>query len=122
MAAQIKVVGEQEIQGAAPLGALSAPTPDHSAAVAELQNAARIFATRLGAVETAIQGVPRAVGLLQSLAAALGARAVMVIALFGALGLATAAILSPSQNTLAIFGGYCVMIYLPLAILAYRGK
>ena len=93
------------------------PAPDPSI-VAALQS----LNGRLQAVEGAIQGVPKALGLIGALTRALGNRALMLIALLGCMGLAGATALWPSTIGLAILGLFAVLVYLPMAYLASRGN
>src|ERR1700690_3859924 len=91
--------------------AASGPSPEVVAAF-------QAIVGRLQAVEAAVQGVPKAVGLMRVLLAALGARALVGIALLGCLGLAAAAALHPSWEGCAIFCAFAVLGYLPIAALA----
>lgn len=127
MAAAIKVVEEHEIQtdGAtepsvqvAPAQAASQSQPPDPQIVAALH----ALNGRLQAVEGAIQGVPKTVGLIRTMTRALGANVLMTLALLGCLGLAGATAFAPSWQGAAISGGFAVLVYLPLAALAYWGK
>ncbi len=127
MAAAVKVVEEEEITAETPVRVIpphmptatppapAAPHPDIVAAIQQLNG-------RLQAVETTIQGVPASIGLIRSLIAALGNRALMALALLGCLALAGATALWPSWQGLAIFCGFAVLAYLPMAYLASRGN
>ena len=121
--AAVRIVEEADVgpygdppNPAAPIQ-LPPPAPDPSI-VAALQS----LNGRLQAVEGAIQGVPKALGLIGALTRALGNRALMLIALLGCMGLAGATALWPSTIGLAILGLFAVLVYLPMAYLASRGN
>ncbi len=134
MAAQIRVVEEKPVDGI-PEGLIEATdtvvhvsretTPPLSAPAAV---DSRVLATfqaldgRLKAVEQAVIGVPRSLGVLQGLLRALGTQALMALALIGCLALAAAVILNPTLVGAAILGAVAMVLYLPLAALALWGK
>ena len=74
---------------------------------------------RIIALESVIGSVPKAATVIRALLAALGVRVAMFFALAGALGLAVPAVLWPDWQRLLTLGGYAVLVYLPLAALAY---
>lgn len=125
MGSVISIVEETPVEGTtyAPIPAeplklpLEQPQP-HPQVVQALKS----LADRTAALEMAIQGVPKAAGIIRALLKALGARALMFVALIGCLGLAVATALSPSWPGLSIFGSFSVLVYLPLAYLASRGN
>lgn len=134
MAAHIRVVDERAMgpverlamNGIDPAAA-HIPPPAPSAALSEphpeVVKAIHALAGRLQAVETATQGVPKTVGLIRVLLAALGARALVCLALLGCLGLAAADAVHPTWEGTATFGAFAVLVYLPIAALAYfRGN
>lgn len=124
MVANIRVVEETETgtseHGGLPLVAPQPSPPQFPQS--EVIGAIHQLNGRLQAVESTIQGIPQAVGLLRALLRALGARALMVMALGGCLGLAGACAASPTWPGLAIFGAFSVLVYLPLAYLASKGN
>lgn len=74
---------------------------------------------RIIALESVIGSVPKAATVIRALLAALGVRLAMFLALAGALGLAVPAVLWPDWQRLLTLAGYAVLVYLPLAALAY---
>ncbi len=119
MAAQIKIVDEQEIGGSF---APASPPPISQAPPLDVLAALHALNGRLQAVEAAIQGVPKAVGLIRTLTRALGARALMFVAMIGCLGLASATAVSQSWEGVSIFAAFAILVYLPMAYLASKGN
>jgi hypothetical protein len=134
MASVIKLVEESAVGGNGTLPAIGgewpapkeppvAPPPAPSEPSPQIIAAFQAINGRLQAVESAVQGVPKAVGLMRVLLAALGARALVSIALLACFGLAAQAALHPSWEAFATFGAFAVLVYLPVAALAYfRGN
>src|SRR5579859_3311147 len=142
MAAAIRVVDEQDVSppetipmlGAGPgpsfgVGGVPtaqpvpAPDPRVDVLAANVQKIAQAAESRLQALEQAVQGVPRGVGVLRSLSRPLGSRALVSLALLGCLGLAGAQAYQPSWQGLAIFGAYSILVFLPIVAAAYfRGE
>jgi len=126
MAAQIRVVEEQELgdkglADAAPPVAIPETAPaQHDPQIVE---AFRSMNGRLHAVEQAVQNVPKAIGIIRTMLHALGNRGLMTLAMLGCLGLAGATAFAPTWQSLAIFGAFAVLVYLPVAALTYfRGN
>lgn len=136
MASSIRVVAEQEMAPGSEPGqwepaeppraetspaAVSDASPSIVSRETEIVAAIGLLNGRLQAVEGVIAGVPKAMGAVRALAAALGNRALMLLALAGCLGLAAATVLWPSPVGIAIFGCFAVLVYLPLAYISSRG-
>lgn len=120
MAAQIKIVDEAEIaEGQAAAQSQSFPlAPPDPRVVEALQN----IAVRLAAAESAVQSVPKAIGVIGMLLRALGARVLMFFALAGCVALAAMMVLQSTWQGLIIFIAFAVLVYLPLAYIASRGN
>lgn len=124
VAHQIRVVEENEVlEQPQPLRLAAPPESPVQTIHPEVAGAIKTLSGRLQAVETSIQSIPGAVGLLRALLRALGARILMFFALIGCLGLAGMAALWPSWQGLGIFCAFSALVYLPLAALTYfRGN
>ena len=124
MAAQIRVVEEVEAGENALAGAplsLGVP-PEAPKPSQEVVAAFQLVGSRLAALETAVQGVPKAIGYIRTILRALGARTLMALAVVGCLGLAAAAAYHPSWEGLGIFVAFALLVYLPMAYLASKGN
>jgi hypothetical protein len=126
MAGSIRVVEDTEVGDAVIEGVAAPPptatAPDVSRETQQIVVALHALNGRLQAVENAIQGVPKAVGLIRNLIRALGSRALMCLAMLGCLGLAGFTIWQPTWQGMAITGMVIVGVFAPMAYLASRGN
>lgn len=143
MAAQIRVVGETDVDSAeglpASVSGLSAaiPTPAevspvapspafpqiHPEVVAAFQKSGQMFQAqeaRISAAEKALASIPKAVGTIATLTRALAAKSLAALALLGCLGLAAANAYNPSWQLLSTLGMVIVGVFAPLVWVAYR--
>lgn len=130
MVALVKIVGETEVDNGvvapqqtqpiritAPV--VSEPDPRVDTLIDQVAKIAQEAQGRLLALEQAVQGVPRAVGIARTLLAALSARMLAFIALIGCLALAGAEVFNPSWQILSTLAILIVGIFGPLIACSY---
>ena len=125
----IKMVSETEVEGedqGSATGTLPAQ-PNTAPPTAPIEPDPRVVAAvtalnaRLGAVEQAVVGVPKSIGVIRGLLLALGNRTMMSLAMLGCLGLAGYTAYAPTWQGMAITGMVILGVFAPLAYINSRG-